>query len=143
LERKARCYSVPGNVDADALRKQLGANNPGLIVQVAKHGAASNEFCIEMIAAQTGRAAANQNLLARKEEIDLLLRLAGTTQISVAIGRLAPKKGEPFLLIMSGKKERLDRVKPPRGWTRLSRSPLSREDYERIESAALLDAARS
>ena len=115
--------------------------NRDCIVQTTNLGAASNERFVEMLAAQTMRAMSTGSLLAKKPEIDLMLRLAETSQISEAIGRSGVKSGEPFLLIVAGR----SRVKEPgkNDGTELPRRKLTGEELLRIEKAALLNARRS
>ena len=109
---------------------------------MVSQSAASNEFYLEMVAAQTTKAALGGNLMAKRPEIDLLLRLAGTTQISAAIQRLGAKRNEPFLLIVVGERPLKTPGGPGRSWQRLPRRPLSQKELEAIEDAALLNAER-
>jgi tRNA threonylcarbamoyladenosine modification (KEOPS) complex Cgi121 subunit len=80
------------------------------------------------------------SLLAKKPEMDFLLRLAGTTQISKAIRQQGSTKGEPFLLVVAGPRE----IKSSRSFEamELPRRKLSKKELERIEGAALLNALR-
>ncbi len=120
----------------------LRRKNPLLLVQGFSSETASNEFLVDMIAAQTLRAKETGNLLAKKPEIDLLLRLGGTTQIAAAIGRVGSRKGEPFLIVIAGDRSSVARQKPGPGWTRLRRAALSNEELARVERGALLNALR-
>ena len=83
---------------------------------------------------------ASKSLLAKKAEVDFLLRLAGTTQISKAIKEKGAKAGEPFLLVVASRSA-LGRFRKSDG-EELPRAPLTTEELERIEAAALLDATR-
>jgi tRNA threonylcarbamoyladenosine modification (KEOPS) complex Cgi121 subunit len=141
LRIETRCFAVEEG-SADELKERLCLRHPRLVVQTVRTGAASNELFAEMVAAQTLRAAATSNLLAKRREIDLLLRLAGTTQISVAIAKIGARKGEPFVLVVAGERSQMAGLREERGWTRLPRAELSKDEMERVESAALLNAAR-
>lgn len=135
-----KAYSCPAEESPDAVKKELASRNPGSLVQTLKPFGEDNEFFLEMIAAQTMRADAAGALLAKKPEVDFLLRLAGTTQISRAIGRIGSKAGDPFLAVVSGR----GAISTPRelGPYELERRKLSRRELELIEKAALLDAER-
>jgi tRNA threonylcarbamoyladenosine modification (KEOPS) complex Cgi121 subunit len=139
---EARCYAVGGEADPTAARGRLVRLHPKLLVQAVRLETAANEFFVEMICAETVRAQASHVLLARKPEIDLLLRLASTTQISVAIAKAGARKGAPFLLIAAGDSKTMRSIRVPCGWKRLARAKLSTAELERIERAALLNAAR-
>lgn len=142
MTRVALCFAVGRSTDPASVRKAVSRGRSGLVVQGVKLAAASNEFFVEMIAAQTLRASRTSNLLAKKPEIDLLLRLAGTTQISAAIAELGVRKGEPFLVIVAGDKELVAKVRGQTGWVRLPRRDLTKGELKRIERAALLNATR-
>ena len=139
---EARCYSVGGQGDPTEARGKLVQKHPSLLVQAVRADIAVNEFFVEMLCAETLRAKASHVLLARKPEIDLLLRLASTTQISVAIAKAGAKKGAPFLLIASGDSKTMRSLRVPSNWKRLPRAALSAAELDRIERAALLNAAR-
>ncbi len=135
----ARAYLCEG-MDPDETKRGLGLVNPGAVVQTVRAGSVKNEFLVEMVAAQTLQAEASGSLLAKKPEIDLLLRLAGTTQISRAIGQEGAKKGEPFLAIVAG---RAPPSRPPGfNGVELPRKALSRTELARVEAAALLGAEK-
>ncbi len=136
----ARGYILGPGRSVEALKQEMSAANPGSVVQAVRAEAADNEALLEMIAAQTFRAKASGGLLAKKPEIDLLLRLAGTTQISEAIGRIGAEGGEESLLVVAG----LGEVKEPRGreWKALPRRGLSKKDLEKVERSALLNTRR-
>lgn len=140
-----RCYVMPGGTDPEVLKRNLGEAAPGAIIQTTAVGAASNEAFVEMIAEQTVRASASGDLLAKKPEIDLLLRLAGTTQIATAIESAGAKRGTGFLLLVVGEEKTVDALEGPnlRGAKRLARSVLTEEEMNRVEMAALLNALRA
>jgi tRNA threonylcarbamoyladenosine modification (KEOPS) complex Cgi121 subunit len=139
---EARCFVVGAGEDPGEAKSALLRLHPRLLVQAVRAGSATNEFFVEMICAQTLRAAATGALLARKAEIDLLLRLAGTTQISAAISKTGSKKGELFLVIAAGAGGSMKALRAPSGWKRLPRKELSEAELRRVEQAALLNAAR-
>jgi len=119
----------------------MTAANPGSLVQAARAGLARNERFVELLAAQTLQAASSGGLLAKKQEIDFLLRLAGTTQISSAIRDAGARHGEQFALIVAGRSP----VKLPSGFEtkELHTRELSDSELRRIEIAALLAAKRA
>jgi tRNA threonylcarbamoyladenosine modification (KEOPS) complex Cgi121 subunit len=133
-----------GEADPDSIRRTLEARFPGSIVQAVRADAATNAFFVEMIAAQTVRANGTENLLARRPEVDLLLRLAGTTQISRAIEQIGAKKGQQFLLVIAGPGSGLATLNVRElGGSELERRELSSEELDRIEQAALLNAQKA
>jgi tRNA threonylcarbamoyladenosine modification (KEOPS) complex Cgi121 subunit len=123
------------------VKRALTLRNPRSVVQTLRMGEEDNEFLVEMIAAQTLRADSSGALLAKKPEIDLLLRIAGTTQISRAIRERGAKEGEPFLAVAAGRTP----LKTPRGLAgfELPRRDLNDSDRSKIEEAALLDVHRA
>ena len=132
---------VSGGADPGSVRKIVEARLPGSIVQVVRADAATNGFFVEMIAAQTLRANGTQSLLAKKPEVDLLLRLAGTNQISRAIEQMGAKKGKPFLLVIAGHGRGLAGLSAEElGGSELEKRELSSDELDRIEQAALLNA---
>ena len=137
----AKAYVCEGNLSPEKAKLELTSLNPGSIVQTGRSKSAGNEFFVEMLAAQTLRARSVGCLLAKKPEMDFLLRLAGTTQISKAIKEHGSTKGEPFLLVVAGPRE----IKGPRKFEamELPRRKLSKRELDRIEGAALLSALRS
>ncbi len=137
----AKAYLFEKGFSSQEIKRKLAVANAGSIVQAAKGGSAHNEFFVEMLAAQTLRAEASGSLLAKKPEIDFLLRLAGTTQIARAIREQGAKEGEPFLLVVAGREALL--WPPELSGIELSRRDLSPEELARVEKAALLNAQRS
>jgi tRNA threonylcarbamoyladenosine modification (KEOPS) complex Cgi121 subunit len=136
----ARAYRFEGRQSLDEVKKKLLSANPGTLVQAIRPEKVHNEFFIEMLAAQTFTALASGSLLAKKPEIDLLLRVAGTTQISRAIKEQGAKSGQDFLAINAGTSE----LAAPVGFERreIPREELSKAELVKIERAALLDAGR-
>jgi tRNA threonylcarbamoyladenosine modification (KEOPS) complex Cgi121 subunit len=137
----ARAYLCGAGPNPDDVKRKAAGPSGKWVVQTAAGAAAENEFFLEMLAAQTLQAEASGSLLARSPEMDFLLRLAGTTQISRAIREKGSSKGKPFLLVVAG------RTKPGgMGWIsgqELPRRGLSKSELQRVEKAALLSAQRA
>jgi tRNA threonylcarbamoyladenosine modification (KEOPS) complex Cgi121 subunit len=136
----AKAYRCGKSFRQEEIKEKLVAMNPKSLVQTAKAEASSNEFLVEMLAAQTMHAESTGNLLAKKPEIDFLLRLGGTTQISRAISEWGAKGGGDFLVIVAGRKK----INAPSDLEALElpRLPLTRAEVDRVELAALLNARR-
>jgi len=144
METRVVSIIVTGGADPDAVRKIVETKLPGSIAQAVRADAATNGFFVEMIAAQTLSANGTQNMLAKKPEVDLLLRLAGTTQISRAIEQMGVKKGKPFLLVIAGPGRTLANLNVEEfGGSELQKQELSPDELDRIERAALLNALRT
>ena len=135
----AKAYPCGTEQRHEELKARLAAANPGSVVQAVQDGSITNVTLVEMLAAQTFQAEKSGTLLAKKPEVDLLLRIAGTTQIAKAIRERGAKAGESFLLIVASRSEIIG---TPGLLRELPRSQLSNGDLARIERAALLDVAR-
>jgi len=136
----ARAYVFGGGDSAEEIKRRLASANPGSLVQAVKGGRVKNELLVELLAAQTFRAEASGSMLARKPEIDLLLRVAGTTQISRAIRGYGVVAGEGFLAINAGRNEL--RVPDGFGKAELPRRTLTAPELLMVERGALLNAQR-
>jgi len=136
----ARAYVCEGTLDPDEAKRRFQAANQGRMVQASRPDPSGNERFFEMLAAQTLRAETLGTLLARKPEIDYLLRLAGTTQISRAIKHRGAVKGDRFLIVVAGRSDP-SRAPGTKG-QRLPRSELTESELGRVEKAALLNAER-
>jgi tRNA threonylcarbamoyladenosine modification (KEOPS) complex Cgi121 subunit len=101
-----------------------------------------NELLFRMIAEQTLQAGKTGNLLANKPEIDFILRLAATTQISEAIAKMGTRKGEPFLVVVAGETKAARALAGGAGWKTLKKYDLSKEELDMVENAALQNARR-
>jgi tRNA threonylcarbamoyladenosine modification (KEOPS) complex Cgi121 subunit len=136
----AKAYVCGSELSPEEAKLELAALNPGTIVQTGSARSAENEFFVEMLAAQTLRAGVAGGLIAKKPEMDFLLRLAGTTQISKAIKRYGSTKGEPFMLVVAGRRG----IRSPKTFEALElpRRRLTKKELNRIEEAALLSALR-
>lgn len=118
---------------------------PDLTVQLVTLEKETNATLLEFIGHQTINAIAKRSLLANRPEVDLLLRLAGTSQIGTALKRVGYGKSGNKVLVAIGERSLLLRLRrycmkhAPRH-TPLKKSPLSARDFEKVEVAALLSA---
>ena len=145
MRRSARVYKFSGASSSEELRRRLREEYPKLLVQAVDSSAASNERSVEMVGEQTLEAGAAGSPLAKKPEVDLLMRLAGTTQISRAIQKVGVKAGREFLLVIVGDAAdiRAFESKDASAWKRIERRKLDVEDMRAIERAALLNAEKA
>lgn len=142
MKTNVRVFAFEGGTDPVATRSAFERANHGALVQAFSDEPATNGFFIQMIAAQTLRAGLSESMLAKKPEIDFLLRLAGTSQISEAICQVGTKKGEPFQLVVAT--TRPGRMRIPYVRCRaLPKRPLTETEFDRVEKAALLSARRA
>ena len=137
----AKAFLCPSGASPEDLKSRLASANPGSMVQAAKAGLAGNEVFVELIAAQTLQAESSGGLLAKKPEIDFLLRLAGTTQISRAIREAGAKSGDEFIVVVAGRSA-LTRPSGIDG-KELARLELTSSELAKIEKAALLNAEKA
>jgi len=126
------------------LLASLRRAEPRMLFQVFASRRTPNPSAVKMVAAQTLAASDSGATLAKKPELDLLLRLAGTRQIEDAIERCGYKsgKGRLFLVVASDDdlaSPHLDALEPKR-FRRVEERTLSRSDLEFVERAALLSA---
>ena len=118
---------------------------PDLLFQLVDARSGSNERFFRLITAQTLKSSSDGSLLAKKPEVDLLLRLARTTQISEALAKVGYKKGEKRILIAAGKKGEVKRLVTSgiaKG-SRLRSVELSESEWGKVEEAAILTALRT
>jgi tRNA threonylcarbamoyladenosine modification (KEOPS) complex Cgi121 subunit len=138
----ARVEVAPSS--AGGLLSELRQKHPRLIVQLLAPRAVPSTRAAAMICEQTLRAARTGALVADKPEVDLLLRLAGTSQISVAIERAGYTSGRAIVLVAAGS---------PRGVATLRRelsgdsrfailpdAEMDEKGFAAVEAAALLGA---
>ncbi|MDI1494993.1 MAG: sulfur carrier protein ThiS [Cenarchaeum symbiont of Oopsacas minuta] len=88
--------------DAGTYIDRLRTDFPRLVIQAVASRCVLGPSHIEKIAAISLRAYKKDLLLSKKLEIDMLLRFAGTTQISKAIKRVGAKSGLGFVLLVIG-----------------------------------------
>ncbi len=143
--RNAVGYVFRTRKEADEARARIVRRVPELICQLARTTACENEDVARLIAAQTLEARANGTMLAKKAEIDLLLRLAGTSQISDAIRKAGCRKQGETLMIIAGSDGSLRRLLSMRsiGGHRLRSAALDQQEKMIVENGALLSALRA
>jgi tRNA threonylcarbamoyladenosine modification (KEOPS) complex Cgi121 subunit len=144
LRFSVRCYIVPAELDAPELKKRLSGAFPSVIVQVIDSAAATNEGFIELLAWQTRGGLVSGCLLAKTPEMDLLLRISGTTQISTAIQDSGARKGTENVLIATGTESEMVRLERALSahLERLQTKTLTTDELMRVERAAMLNAVR-
>ena len=137
-----RSFLFNGKIDPEEAKASFRKANPGSMVQTIFFDVCKNARTLEVIAGQTLTAVDTGNLVARKPEIDFLLRIAGTTQIAEAIRKAGSTRGEPFVLVTSAKAKKLN-VPAGLGGVPMKRRALDPEDYDMIERGALLNVERN
>ncbi|MGD0637341.1 MAG: KEOPS complex subunit Cgi121 [Nitrososphaerales archaeon] len=110
--------------DADGVLLSLRKRHRTIVIQLVRLRKVPESQAVQMIGQQTLRAAETGALLAAKPEVDLLLRLAGTTQISVAIKESGYRAKGELLLVAAG---------PARGLSRLRKDLVGDPVYELLE----------
>ena len=88
----------------------LRAEFPDLVIQAISSNFVLNKEHVKKILSLSISAKQYNTLLSKKLEIDILLRFAGTTQISEAIKNLGITQYQNFLLISIGKNQSLDKL---------------------------------
>ena len=88
----------------------LRAEFPDLVIQAISSNIVLNKEHVKKILSLSISAKQYNTLLSKKLEIDILLRFAGTTQISEAIKNLGITQYQNFLLISIGKNQSLDKL---------------------------------
>ena len=128
--------------DPESVKTALLESNPGAVVQTLSSEVGIGAHGLELLAAQTLVAKGADELLAKKPEIDLLLRVAGTTQISRAIKQVGATKGRSFLVVLASQGNRPPSVSGSKGRP-VARKPLTPKDLASVEAGALLSARRA
>jgi len=95
---------------SDDFLASLRAEFPNVIIQAISSKFILNEEHVKKILSLSILAKKHNTLLSKKLEVDMLLRFAGTTQISVAINHLGIIRNQNFLLIVIGKKLFLNKL---------------------------------
>ncbi len=138
LAAKVHLVSKTGDAELLSLRKR----NPRLHIQLLALGRIPARRAIDMVGQQTLRAARTGALLATKPEVDLLLRMSGTTQIAVAIRRSGYSAEGKKLLVAVGPPTKLGRLREQLSddpnYEVLEDSELGDDDLVFVEKAALL-----
>ena len=94
----------------DNFLDSLRAEFPNLIIQAISSQFILNKEHVKKILSLSILAKKHNTLLSKKLEVDILLRFAGTTQISLAIKHLGITRNQNFLLIVIGKKLFLNKL---------------------------------
>ncbi len=139
------CFLLGGRGEWEDMKARLLRSFPDLLFQLVDARSGSNERFFRLITAQTLKASGDGSLLARKPEVDLLLRLARSTQISEALARVGYKRGKKRVLIAAGKKGEVMRLVASgiAEGRRLRSVELSESEWLRVEEAAVLSALRT
>jgi hypothetical protein len=128
----ARARLAPDAGDSELLSLRNG--HPGLVVQLLTLERLPSGRALAMIGHQTLRAAKRGGLLATKPEVDLLLRIAGTSQIDVAIKNAGYRARGEKLLVAVG---------PAAALGRLRRELVKDRRYELLEDRGMNDSDRA
>ncbi|QQG49165.1 MAG: hypothetical protein HY247_02310 [archaeon] len=138
---RVSAFRIDAPTTPEKAKEHFPSGDSAVILQALSLASAQNLGFVRMIAAQTVKARARGILLARKPEVDLLLRFAGTTQIKEAIRVAGAATGKPFLLVVIGQAGALKGAGSI--GKELPNRPLTKEELLRVERAALLNAQRS
>ena len=95
---------------ADDFLALLRAEFPNLVIQAISSKFILNKEHVKKILSLSILAKKHNTLLSKKLEVDMLLRFAGTTQISVAIKHLGITRTQNFLLIVIGERLFLNKL---------------------------------
>jgi len=144
--RSAGSLSAEAGVDPETAEKDLHKlrhAHPKLVIQMVSMKKPPGEWAVRMMAAQTLRAMKTGALLASKAELDLLLRVAGTRQITDALKNCGYKADGNKLLIAAGSPADVMRLRKTLSAMRRYKvregEALPDEDgMRRVEAAALL-----
>lgn len=82
----------------DELRRRF----PKLVLQIISDNAVYADEHLKWVARQSWHAKDRAIMLAKKVELDLLMRIAGVAQIADALKVAGAKKGEPFIILGIG-----------------------------------------
>lgn len=137
--------SAEADLDASEAEKELlrlRSSYPELIIQVVKMKRPLGARAVRMIAMQTLRARKSGALLADRPEVDLLLRLAGTDQITMALKTHGYKAAGTKLLAAAGPQGEVDRLRKQLSgngrYTVREEDEADEEGLAAVETAALL-----
>lgn len=131
-----------GKAETEGVLLKLRASNPDLVVQMVSVGELPSAKAVRMISEQTLRAMENGDMLASKPEVDLLLRLAGTRQIAVAMERCGYKGPGKKLLVALGPEGPLEALRRKlagdKSFDLLEGDEVDEKGLRMVEDAALL-----
>jgi tRNA threonylcarbamoyladenosine modification (KEOPS) complex Cgi121 subunit len=129
-----------GEAERELLR--LRSAHPRLTIQLVVMKRLPDAGAVLMIAAQTLRAKETGSLLAAKPEVDLLLRLAGTSQITEALQKHGYSAQGAKMLVAAGPNKDVERLRRELSsstpYRVLERERVDDEDLDMVEVAALL-----
>ena len=125
---KCKKTKIVDNSFLDSLRIEF----PDLVIQGISSDFILSKDHVKKILLVSILAKKHNILLSKKLEVDILLRFAGTTQISEAIQNLGITKNQNFLLICIGKNQSLNKLRR-RIFTNLTR-PFSTTNSKIIEN---------
>lgn len=107
-------FAVKGTLGKKRLDKEfldtLRKNFPYVVVQAIYEKFVLNKDHLQKILLVSFESMFTNNILSNKLETDILLRFAGTTQISEAIKNTGLQAGKDFFLILAGKKGELQNI---------------------------------
>lgn len=89
-------------VEPKDILDELRRNFPKLILQIISDNAVYDDEHLKWVARQSWFAKDRVIMLAKKVELDLLMRIAGTAQISHALKVAGARKDEPFIILAIG-----------------------------------------
>jgi tRNA threonylcarbamoyladenosine modification (KEOPS) complex Cgi121 subunit len=130
-------------MEAEQELLKLRSAHPALVIQLLRMKKLPSAAAVSMIAAQTLRAKETDCLLASKPEVDLLLRLAGTNQITEAMKESGYRStGKRMMLVAAGPETELAKLKKnlkqQERYSLREVGDLDEEDLICVEDAALL-----
>jgi tRNA threonylcarbamoyladenosine modification (KEOPS) complex Cgi121 subunit len=138
----AEAKLAPEEAEPELLR--LRSTHPGLVIQLVSVKRLPSARAVLMIAAQTLRALDTDSLLAAKPEVDLLLRLAGTSQITVALKKNGYRSRGTMMLVAAGPEKDLGRLEKEISkagpYVLREVGAMDEESRDMVEVAALLGA---
>jgi tRNA threonylcarbamoyladenosine modification (KEOPS) complex Cgi121 subunit len=128
--------------DAEGELATLRMSNPELIIQLVSMKKPPSARAVAMIGEQTIRAKETGALLADRPEVDLLLRLAGTSQISEALKKNGYRSKGTLILVAVGKDKDVEKLRRAlsklRAYSLREEGEMDDESRDAVEIAALL-----
>jgi tRNA threonylcarbamoyladenosine modification (KEOPS) complex Cgi121 subunit len=128
--------------DAERELARLRKSNPELIIQLVSMKKPPSAKAVSMIGEQTLRAKETGALLADRPEVDLLLRLAGTSQISEGLKKSGYRSGGKIMLVAAGKEKDIERFRrvlsKHNAYSLREEGEMDNESQDVVEIAALL-----
>ncbi len=133
---------------AESFLSSVRRRFPKLTVQLVAFEKVPNGRMLELLGQQTTMAFATRSLLAGKPEVDLLLRIAGTTQIEAALKEFGYRRAGKKVLVAIGEGRQLEKlerhcIEHMPGAKPLKKSRLSTRDLDKVELGALLNTRKN